>query len=131
MIAAGMVTEAEIRDFTKTQIVARDEVWTEAAIHILKKYKPNLLLFHLLATDSNQHRYGAQRASAATPRSALADARVKRIVDTAAGPRQHLHRVRSRLQDLRQSDPCECLAGRQRLAKTYGLFRKAVARWST
>src|SRR6478672_4183655 len=38
MMSAGMVTEAAIRDFTKTQIVTRDEVWTEAGIHILKKH---------------------------------------------------------------------------------------------
>ena len=84
MISAGMVTETEIRDFTKTQICYRDEVWTEAAIHILKKHKPNLLLFHLFATDSNQHRYGAKSLGGNTA-LALADARIKRIVDTAAG----------------------------------------------
>jgi predicted AlkP superfamily pyrophosphatase or phosphodiesterase len=84
MMSAGMVTEAEIREFTKTQIVTRDEVWTEAAIHILKKYKPNLLLFHLLATDSNQHRYGAKSLGGNTA-LALADSRIERIVDAAGG----------------------------------------------
>ena len=58
-------------------------MWTDAAIHILQKYKPNLLLFHLLATDSNQHRYGARSLGGNTA-LALADARIKRIVDTAA-----------------------------------------------
>jgi predicted AlkP superfamily pyrophosphatase or phosphodiesterase len=84
MVSAGLVTEAEIRDFTKTQIVTRDEVWTDAAVHILQKYKPNLLLFHLLATDSNQHRYGARSLGGNTA-LALADSRIKRIVDTAGG----------------------------------------------
>jgi predicted AlkP superfamily pyrophosphatase or phosphodiesterase len=81
MIEAGLVTEAVIRDFSKTQIGVRDEIWTRAAIHILQKHKPNLLLFHLLTTDSNQHRYGARSLGGNTA-LALADAHVKQIVDT-------------------------------------------------
>ncbi|HYI95257.1 MAG TPA: ectonucleotide pyrophosphatase/phosphodiesterase [Bryobacteraceae bacterium] len=81
MIAAGLVTEAEIRDFAKADIVLRDEIWTQAAVHILQKHKPNLMLFHLLATDSSQHRYGARSLGGRTA-LALADARVKQIVDT-------------------------------------------------
>lgn len=82
MIAAGMVTEAEVRDFAKIQIVRRDEIWTDAAIHILTKHKPNLLLFHLLATDSSQHRYGARSLGGYTA-IGLADARVRQIVEAA------------------------------------------------
>lgn len=85
MIAAGLVTEAQIRDFSKSQIVLRDDIWTEAAVHILEKHKPNLLLYHLLATDSSQHRYGAKSLGGSTA-LALADARVKRVVE-AAGPK--------------------------------------------
>ncbi|HYP05575.1 MAG TPA: ectonucleotide pyrophosphatase/phosphodiesterase [Bryobacteraceae bacterium] len=83
MIAAGAVTEAEIRDFAKTQIVRRDEIWTDAAVHILKKHRPNLLLFHLLTTDSSQHRYGA-RSLGGYAAWALADARVKQVVEAAS-----------------------------------------------
>jgi predicted AlkP superfamily pyrophosphatase or phosphodiesterase len=82
MIAAGMITEADVRDFAKTLIVRRDEIWTEAAVHILKKHKPNLLLFHLLTTDTSQHRYGARSLGGNTA-LALADARVKQVVDAA------------------------------------------------
>ena len=82
MIAAGTITEADVREFAKTLIVRRDEIWTEAAVHILKKHKPNLLLFHLLATDSNQHRYGARSLGGNTA-LALADAHVRRIVEAA------------------------------------------------
>lgn len=84
MMEAGLVTEAEIRDFAKMQIVRRDEIWTDAAVHILKKHRPNLSLFHLLATDSSQHRYGARSLGGYTAMG-LADARVKQIAD-AAGP---------------------------------------------
>jgi predicted AlkP superfamily pyrophosphatase or phosphodiesterase len=82
MIAAGLLTESDVKDFAKTQIVRRDEIWTDAAVHILKKHKPNLLLFHLLATDSSQHRYGARSLGGYTALG-LADARVKQIVDAA------------------------------------------------
>jgi predicted AlkP superfamily pyrophosphatase or phosphodiesterase len=80
MVAAGMISEADVAQFSKTNIVRRDEIWTDAAVHILRKYKPNLMLFHLLATDSNQHRYGAKSLGGNTSLS-LADARVKQIVD--------------------------------------------------
>ena len=82
MIASGSVTEADIREFAKTQIVRRDEIWTDAAVHILRKHKPNLLLFHLLATDSSQHRYGARSLGGYTALG-LADARIRQIVESA------------------------------------------------
>jgi predicted AlkP superfamily pyrophosphatase or phosphodiesterase len=82
MIEAGMVTEPEIRDFAKASIIFRDQVWTQAAEHILNKHRPNLLLYHLLTTDSTQHRYGANSLGGNTA-LALADARVQRIVDAA------------------------------------------------
>ena len=77
MIAAGLVTEADVANSRKRRSSRRDEIWTEAAVHILKKHKPNLLMFHLLATDSNQHRYGARSLGGNTA-IGLADARVKR-----------------------------------------------------
>ncbi len=80
MVAAGLVTEEELRTFTKAPITLRDEIWTRAAAHIIKTHKPNLLLFHLLTTDSVQHRYGA-RSLAGNAALALADAQVGRIVD--------------------------------------------------
>lgn len=82
MIAAGLVTEAQIREFAKSPIVLRDEIWTQAAVHILRKHKPNLSLFHLLTTDSSQHRYGARSLGGSTA-LALADEKVRRIVEAA------------------------------------------------
>lgn len=80
MVAAGEITEADIRDFARQNIVWRDEIWTRAAEFLIGKHKPNLLLFHLLATDSNQHSYGASSLGARTA-LALADARVGRLID--------------------------------------------------
>ena len=74
MIAAGLVTPDEIRGFTKKQITWRDEIWTRAGEHVLTAHKPNLLLFHLLTTDSARHQYGARSLGGNTA-LALADAR--------------------------------------------------------
>ena len=82
MIGKGLVTADEIRGFTKKEIVWRDEIWTRAGEHILTTHKPNLLLFHLLTTDSAQHRYGAQSLAGNTA-LALADARVGRLIEAA------------------------------------------------
>jgi predicted AlkP superfamily pyrophosphatase or phosphodiesterase len=80
MVKAGIVTEAEITDFRKMNIVFRDEVWTRAAEHMIETHKPNLLLYHLLTTDSAQHQYGARSLGGNTA-LALADARVGRLVE--------------------------------------------------
>lgn len=80
MIAAGLVTEAGLREFAKAPITWRDEIWMQAAIHILQKHKPNLLLLHLLNTDSVQHRYGPGSLAGNTA-LALADRQVSRIID--------------------------------------------------
>ena len=54
-------------------------MWTNAAVHILREHRPNLLLFHLLALDSTQHRY-APRTPAALTAMAHLDTQVARIV---------------------------------------------------
>jgi predicted AlkP superfamily pyrophosphatase or phosphodiesterase len=59
MIAAGTVTADDIHNWTKGRtIVWRDDVWTKAAIHIIEKHRPNLLLYHLLTTDAVNHANG-------------------------------------------------------------------------
>lgn len=80
MVAAGVVTADELRTFEKAPITFRDEIWTRAAEHIVTTHKPNLLLFHLLTTDSVQHTYGADGLAAKAALS-LADAKVGRLVD--------------------------------------------------
>jgi len=81
MVSSGTVTEDNVRSFNKGSIVWRDEIWTLAGQHIIEKHKPNLLLFHLLTTDSSQHRYGAS-SLAAHGALALADAKVQRLLDS-------------------------------------------------
>jgi predicted AlkP superfamily pyrophosphatase or phosphodiesterase len=80
MIAAGEVTESEIANWSHTNNLLHDDVWTRGAVHIIEKHKPNLLLMHLLLTDSMQHSYG-QNSMASNGSLILADQRVQHVLD--------------------------------------------------
>jgi predicted AlkP superfamily pyrophosphatase or phosphodiesterase len=80
MLARHMVDADTIQQFSKANILRRDEVWTDAAVHILREHKPNLLLYHLLSLDSVHHTYGPG-SLAATAAMAFLDAQVARVVD--------------------------------------------------
>ena len=80
LVAAGVLSQAELETFATRNIVWRDHIWTAAAAHILVKHKPNLLLFHLLNLDSTQHRYGPRTPAALTTMAHL-DAQVATILE--------------------------------------------------
>ena len=80
MVKAGAITEEEIRAFAKAPITFRDELWMRAAAYLIEQHKPNLLLLHLLTTDSVQHQYGARTLAAQTA-LILADRQVQRVLD--------------------------------------------------
>jgi predicted AlkP superfamily pyrophosphatase or phosphodiesterase len=87
LIEQGLVTREQVAGFGNwssqdSSPAWRDQIWTDAAIDILTRHTPNLLLFHLLQTDSLQHGYGAlsQPAYAAF---ADADANIARLVEAA------------------------------------------------
>lgn len=83
LIASGIATHEQIATFNDDSSPAwRDEIWTGAAIDILRNHTPNLLLLHLLETDTIQHG-SAPFSNPAYAAYAYADACVKRIVDTA------------------------------------------------
>ncbi len=58
LIHDGSLTADDIGQFASKSPAWRDQVWTDAAVDILKKHTPDLLLVHLLETDTLQHRYG-------------------------------------------------------------------------
>jgi predicted AlkP superfamily pyrophosphatase or phosphodiesterase len=58
LVTAGVLSQAELEDFGPKNIVYKDRVWTEATMHIIRRHKPNLMMFHLLTLDTMQHRYG-------------------------------------------------------------------------
>lgn len=80
LVKAGVISDADLSSFASRNIVWRDRMWTEAAAHIIRRHRPNLLLFHLLNLDSTQHRYGP-RTPAAMTTMALLDRQVREILD--------------------------------------------------
>lgn len=72
LVGQGLLTGPEDPAFRGLGAVARDRVWTQAAVHLLKQEKPNLLLLHLLNTDGQQHAHGPSTTEAITALS-LAD----------------------------------------------------------
>lgn len=89
LAATGVATAEQLANFTKNKNIAwRDMVWSRAAAHILKTRRPNLMLFHLLTTDSVNHTYGPGTVASHTA-FAYADRMVKEQLDalTDAGLR--------------------------------------------
>jgi len=80
MLEARVLTPEELQTWGKTANTMHDDVWMRAAAFILEKHRPNLMLVHLLLTDSVQHQYGA-RSLAANTALILADRQLQRILD--------------------------------------------------
>ncbi len=83
MIRAGLTDQGSIAQFTKANILRRDQIWADAAIHILKAHQPNLMLLHFLSLDSTHHTYGPN-SLAGTAAIAFLDACVARVLDGIA-----------------------------------------------
>jgi predicted AlkP superfamily pyrophosphatase or phosphodiesterase len=81
LVKAGVLSQADLDGFASRNILFRDHIWTQAAAHILRQHRPNLLMCHLLNLDSTQHRYGP-RTPAAMSAMALLDTQVSTIVRT-------------------------------------------------
>jgi predicted AlkP superfamily pyrophosphatase or phosphodiesterase len=82
LMTQGLITQNEVATFNESSPAWRDQIWTDAAIDILTRHTPNLLLFHLLQTDTLQHQYGAL-SPAAYAAYAYADTRLARLMDAA------------------------------------------------
>lgn len=81
LVDQGIVTRDQIEHFGKGSSPAwRDEIWTDAAVDIIERHQPNLLLLHLLETDTIQHAYGPMTAGAYAA-YAYADTCVARVVE--------------------------------------------------
>ncbi len=85
MVAAGRATREEIEAASggreRRNIVSRDELWLRAAQFIFERHRPNLLMLHLLNSDSSHHRYGPG-SLAGISALALADRLVGEMVRT-------------------------------------------------
>ena len=80
LVKAGVISDEDLASFGSKNIGYRDHIWTEAALHILRQHRPNLLIFHLLNLDSTQHRYGPRTPAAMTTMTLL-DSQVRRVVE--------------------------------------------------
>ena len=80
LVSLGLLQDETDASFKSNSSAGRDLVWTEAACHVIRQRKPNLLLVHLLNVDGIHHALGAQTAAGYTA-NAYADMCLSRIVD--------------------------------------------------
>lgn len=79
LAAAGILSDETDASFRSLSIVGRDDVWTRAACHVIRKRKPHLLLLHLLNVDATHHAEGPQSQPGYTA-VAYADCCVARVL---------------------------------------------------
>jgi predicted AlkP superfamily pyrophosphatase or phosphodiesterase len=80
LVKLGLLTDESDASFRTQSSVGRDLVWTEAARHVIRERKPNLLLVHLLNVDGTHHSLGPQTPAGYTA-NAYADMCLARIVE--------------------------------------------------
>jgi predicted AlkP superfamily pyrophosphatase or phosphodiesterase len=79
MVAKGALTNEDLASFSRANIVFRDQIWTRAGAYLIRNHQPDLLLFHLLTGDSEQHAYGPDTLAAKTAMAFL-DSCVEKLV---------------------------------------------------
>src|ERR1035437_5327606 len=79
MIRQGALSAADVADFTKANILFRDQIWTRAAVYLIREHRPNLMLLHFLSLDSVHHAFGP-KSLAATSAMAFLDSCVEKVV---------------------------------------------------
>lgn len=79
LVKLGVLDDETDKSFANKLGASRDWVWTEAACHLIRDYKPNLMLIHLLNVDSTHHALGPQTSGGYTA-NALIDMYLERIV---------------------------------------------------
>lgn len=80
MLAKGALTKDDMEGFSRANIVFRDQIWTKAGEYLIREHQPDLLLFHLLTGDSEQHAYGPDTLAAKTALAFL-DSCVEKLVN--------------------------------------------------
>lgn len=61
MLRTGRLTPEELKGLERgqpTNLPWHDGIWLRGALHILEAHRPNLLLYHILTTDSTHHNHG-------------------------------------------------------------------------
>lgn len=86
LLRQGAVTAAQLAHFGEPSQAWRDRIYTRAAVDIIRRHHPDLLLLHLLSLDSIEHETGFGN-NAGRNTIAFLDDRVKEVIDAvrAAG----------------------------------------------
>lgn len=80
LIGQGVVSRDDLEHFGRPSQAWRDRIYTQAAMDILRKHHPDLLLVHLLALDGIEHKTGFGN-DAGQNTIAFLDDRVKDLMD--------------------------------------------------
>ncbi|HWB12723.1 MAG TPA: alkaline phosphatase family protein [Pirellulales bacterium] len=79
LVAEGILANDSDAALSGLSSAGRDDVWTRAACHLIRRRRPHLLLLHLLNVDSTHHAAGP-RSPAGYTAVAYADACVARVL---------------------------------------------------
>ena len=79
LISSQILPDAKHCEFACMSPPEQDQLWTSAACYLIRHRKPNLLMIHMLVTDTIQHQYGPQTAAAYTA-LALADYQLRDVL---------------------------------------------------
>jgi predicted AlkP superfamily pyrophosphatase or phosphodiesterase len=79
LVEQGICTHEQLEHFGGSD-AWRDEIYADAAVDILKRHRPDLLLLHFSASDMVQHQYGPHSRAADTV-YAFEDDRVRQVLD--------------------------------------------------
>lgn len=79
LVAADILVDETQESFAANSAAGRDLIWTEAACHVIRKRKPNLLFVHLLNCDATHHALGPQTPAGYTA-NAYADSCLAKIL---------------------------------------------------
>ena len=60
LVAEKILDDSTDSTFSDKTSPKRDDIWTDAACHIIRTRQPNFLLLHLLLVDGIHHRFGPQ-----------------------------------------------------------------------
>ena len=80
LVRLRLLKDETDKSFSANSVVGRDYVWTEAACHVIRERRPNLMLLHLLNVDATHHAEGPQSPPGYTA-NAYADMCVGRVLE--------------------------------------------------
>jgi len=79
LLDAKLLPDATQASFARLSAPQHDQIWTAAACDVIRRRKPNLMVLHMLLTDSIQHQYAPQ-SPAAYAAIAAVDAQLRDVL---------------------------------------------------